>query len=63
MKRCRFVEVKNGLSLSGWGNFLLNGDVPLDGVAFLRLPYGTDGDARLTPKGDHLGVAQGFCDP
>ena len=27
--------------------------------------YGTDGDARLnlTPKGDHLGVAQAFCDP
>ena len=29
------------------------------------LPYGTDRDARLklTPKGDHLGVAQAYCDP
>ena len=29
------------------------------------LPYGIDGDARrkFTPKGDHLGVAQAFCDP
>ena len=31
------------------------------------LPYGTDGDARrtfwITRKGDHLGVAQAFCDP
>ena len=30
-----------------------------------KLPYETDGDARrkFTPKGDHLGVAQAFCDP
>ena len=34
------------------------------------IPYGTDGDhgcsseiLNLTPKGDHLGVAQAFCDP
>ena len=30
------------------------------------LPYETDGDElglNLTPKGDHLGVAQAFCDP
>ena len=26
------------------------------------LPYETDGDAQR-PKGDHLGVAQAFCDP
>ena len=28
------------------------------------LRYETDGEIlNLTPKGDHLGVAQGFCDP
>ena len=30
------------------------------------LPYETDGDElglNLTPKGDHLGMAQAFCDP
>ena len=39
-------------------------EVPVPGGG--GLPYGTDGDARrksLTPKGDHLGVAQAFCDP
>ena len=29
------------------------------------LPYGTDGDGcwKFDPKGDHLGVAQAFCNP
>ena len=42
------IECAGRVRLSSWG---VGG-----------LPYGTDGDARGNPKGDHLGMAQAFCD-
>ena len=55
---CRGLEFTSSRHSCGNGNILIPGGTPI------RNRRGCSSESlNLTPKGDHLGVAQAFCDP